>query len=116
MRGDLIKTLHLILLQVLEADKLNLLLPQRGNLLMFYALQPLVLTVPRWMLDFPANGVNPRNLKIFEHVRFKLFAINFANISKKLCQSGQGHQQVNPKLLHFPCLLKINNAEMFSCH
>ena len=64
MRGDLIKTLHLILLQVPEAD-LNLLLLQRGNLLMFYALWPLVLTVPRWMLDFPANGVNPRNLKIF---------------------------------------------------
>ena len=37
MRGDLIKTLHLILLQVLEAD-LNLLLLRRGNLLMFYAL------------------------------------------------------------------------------
>ena len=32
---------------------------------MFYALWPLVLTVPRWMLDFPANGVNPRNLEIF---------------------------------------------------
>ena len=74
MHGDLIKTLHLILPQVLEAD-LNFLLLQRGNLLMFYARRPLVLTVPRWMLDFPANGVNPRNLKIFEHVRFKLVAI-----------------------------------------
>ena len=46
MCGDLIKTLHLILLQVLKAD-LNLLLLQRGNLLMFYALWPLVLSVPR---------------------------------------------------------------------
>ena len=27
--------------------------------------------------------------------------------------SGQGHQHVNPKLLRYPCLLKINNAEMF---
>ena len=71
---------------------------------------------PLWMLDFPANGVNPRNLKIFECVRFKLVAINFANIFEKLRQSGQGHQQVNRKLLHFPCLLKINDAEMFSCH
>ena len=59
---------------------------QRGNLLMFYALRPLVLTVPCWMLDFPANGVSPRNLKIFEHVRFKLVAINFANIFEKLRQ------------------------------
>ena len=31
---------------------------------MFYALLPLLLTVPSWMLDFPANGVNPRNLNL----------------------------------------------------
>lgn len=48
---------------LLEAD-LNLLVLQRRNLLMFYALLPLLLTVPRWMLDFPANGVNPRNLNL----------------------------------------------------
>lgn len=31
---------------------------------MFYALLPLLLTVPRWMLDFPGNGVKPRNLNL----------------------------------------------------
>ena len=35
---------------------------------MLYALLPLVLAVFRWMLDFLANGVNTRNLKIFEHL------------------------------------------------
>ena len=34
------------------------------GLLMFYALLPLLLTVPRWKLDFPANDVNPRNLNL----------------------------------------------------
>lgn len=48
--------LHLMLLQVLEAD-LNLLLLERGNLLMLYAVLPLVLTVPRSTLDFSANGI-----------------------------------------------------------
>ena len=50
-------------LMLLEAD-LNLLVLQRGNLLMFNALLPLLLTVPRWMFHFPANGVNPRNLNL----------------------------------------------------
>ena len=40
---------------------------ERG-LLILYALLPLVLTVFLWMLDFLANGVNTRNLKIFEHL------------------------------------------------
>ena len=50
-------------LMLLEAD-LNLLVLQRGNLLMFNALLPLLLTVPRWMFHFPANGMNPRNLNL----------------------------------------------------
>ena len=57
------KPLSCLNLMFLEAD-LNLLVLQRGNLLMFYALLPLLLTVPSWMLDFPANGVNPRNLNL----------------------------------------------------
>lgn len=57
------KPLSCLNLMLLEVD-LNLLVLQRGNLLMFYALLPLLLTVRRWMLDFPANGVNPRNLNL----------------------------------------------------
>ena len=57
------KPLSCLNLMLLEAD-LNLLVLKRGNLLMFYALLPLLLTVPSWMLDFPANGVNPRNLNL----------------------------------------------------
>ena len=50
-RAKPLRCVHLMLLQVLEAY-LNLLVLQRGNLLMLYAVSPLVLTVPRWMLDF----------------------------------------------------------------
>ena len=40
----------------------------------------------------------------------------FTQKKKTLPISGQRHQQVNPKLLRFLCLLKTSNAEMFSCH
>ena len=72
-RAKPLRCVHLIFLQVLEAD-LNLLVLQGGNLLMLYAALPLVLKVPRWMLDFSAHGVNPRN---FEHcgVRLRMYDI-----------------------------------------
>ena len=36
--------------------------------------------------------------------------------SSKLISTCLCYREVNPKPLRFPCLLKINNAEMFSCH
>lgn len=47
----------------LDVD-LNLLVLQRGNLLMSTAVLTLRSSIALWMIDFPANGMNLQNLQI----------------------------------------------------